>query len=116
MAGFSMYSERFIKQVVNEVQMGLITKEAARRKYHIKGHTTVLKWIRKFGNEKVYSVGMEPDDKISKTALLRRIKELEKQLEDEKLRSEGFSQMIDIAEKQFHIPIRKKSVTKRSRR
>ena len=38
----------------------------------------------------------------------QRIKELEKALEYEKLRSLAYSTMIDIAEKEFNIPIRKK--------
>ena len=42
----------------------------------------------------------------------QRIKELEKALEYEKLRSLAYSTMIDIAEKEFNIPIRKKPGTK----
>jgi len=41
-----------------------------------------------------------------------RIKCLEKALELEKLRSRGFEVMIDVAEKQLNIPIRKKAGTK----
>jgi len=41
-----------------------------------------------------------------------RIKSLEKALEMEKLRSRGFEVMIDVAEKQLNIPIRKKAGTK----
>ena len=41
-----------------------------------------------------------------------RIKNLEKALELEKLRSRGFEVMIDVAEKQLNIPIRKKAGTK----
>ncbi len=43
MSGFITYSENFKRIVVREVQMGLITKEEARRKYHIGGKSTVLK-------------------------------------------------------------------------
>jgi len=41
-----------------------------------------------------------------------RIKSLEKALELEKLRSRGFEVMIDVAEKELNIPIRKKAGTK----
>ena len=44
--------------------------------------------------------------------LQARIKELERRLEDEQLRSEGYSRIIDIAEKEYNIPIRKKPNTK----
>jgi len=37
-----------------------------------------------------------------------RVKELERQLSDERLRSEAYDTMIDIAEETFNIPIRKK--------
>ena len=49
---------------------------------------------------------------LSEATLLARIKELERQLEDEQLRSDAFNRMIDIAEKELQIPIRKKSNTK----
>lgn len=42
----------------------------------------------------------------------QRIKELERLLEDEQLRSEAYRRMIDIAEKEYHVPIRKKPNTK----
>jgi len=62
----------------------------------------------------------DPDMKKQKTNLDAlsdqqkdlRIKSLEKALEMEKLRSRGFEVMIDVAEKQLNIPIRKKAGTK----
>jgi cell division septum initiation protein DivIVA len=53
--------------------------------------------------------------KSDKEALIKRIKELERKLEDEQIRSEGLSKMIDIAEEQLKITIRKKSSTKQSK-
>ena len=41
-----------------------------------------------------------------------RIRELEKQLRDEKLKSALYNEMINVAEKQFNIPIRKKAGTR----
>ena len=46
--------------------------------------------------------------KTKEEELQVRIKEFEKALEYEKLRSLAYSTMIDIAEKEFNIPIRKK--------
>ena len=40
------------------------------------------------------------------------IKRLKKALDLEKMRSAGYSHMIELAEQQFNIPIRKKSGTK----
>lgn len=44
--------------------------------------------------------------------LQKRIKELERQLENAQLKAEGYELMIEIAEKELKIPIRKKSDTK----
>jgi transposase len=44
--------------------------------------------------------------------LKKRIVELEKQLKDAELKAIAFSTMVDIAEKEFNIPIRKKLNTK----
>lgn len=49
---------------------------------------------------------------LSPDEQLRELKKLRKALELEKLRSEGYRHMIELAEKQFNIPIRKKSGTK----
>ena len=45
-------------------------------------------------------------------ALEPTLRELEKALEYEKLKSLAYNTMIDIAEKEFNIPIRKKPGTK----
>lgn len=44
--------------------------------------------------------------------LQKRISELEKQLKDTELKAIAYSTMVDIAEKEFKIPIRKKLNTK----
>ena len=44
--------------------------------------------------------------------LRRRVKELERELEAAKLRAEAYSLMIDLAEKELKVAIRKKSDTK----
>lgn len=116
MSGLKTYSEDFKRQVLAEVQMGLISKEQARRTYNIGGSTTILKWMRKFEAKDPFNRRMMQYNKSSKDDLVKRIKEPEHQLEDEKLRAEGLSKMIDIAEDQLKIAIRKKSDTKQSRR
>jgi hypothetical protein len=44
--------------------------------------------------------------------LKKRIAELEKQLQISEMKAIAFSTMVDIAEKEFNIPIRKKHNTK----
>jgi len=100
------------------VVSGSISKEAAKRKYGIKGNSAITKWMCKFGyigNPYQPTEVMESKDLSDDPADLKlRIKELEKALAEAKLSSEAYSTMIDIAEQEFKIPIRKKFVTKQS--
>ena len=55
----------------------------------------------------------EVDSKeLTLSEALKEIKRLKKALDLEKIRSAGYSHMIELAEQQFNIPIRKKSGTK----
>jgi len=82
---------------------------------------SVYYWVDKYVNERE-SVSL-PENQASETMAKKnpedRIKELEaensrleKALELEKLRSKAYDTMINVAEKTFNIPIRKKSGTK----
>jgi transposase-like protein len=113
------YSDEFKKSVVDEVLKGVLSKEEARYKYGIKGSSAVLNWIRKFEGNKFQS--MNPKAKATKSS--KSIEELEaenarlkQELDIEQLRNRALNVMIDIAENQFKIPIRKKSGAKQSKK
>ena len=112
------FSDVLKLRIIQEVLSGSISKEAAKRKYGIRGNSAILKWMRKFGyigNPYQPTEVMESKDLSDDPADLKlRIKALEKALADAKLSSEAYSTMIDIAEQEFKIPIRKKFVTKQS--
>ena len=55
---------------------------------------------------------INPDKEADMNELQKKIKELEKKLLDEQLRSEAYSRMIEKAEQEFKISIRKKTNTK----
>lgn len=95
------------------------------------GHLT--RWIRKLGYEDLISFRShtfrsnlnlmnkkkpvkESDISFENLQLKKRIEELEKQLKDAEMKAIAFSTMVDIAEKEFKIPIRKKSNTKPSKK
>ena len=113
------YSDEFKLTVAHEVLDGLICKDEARRKYGIKGKSAVLNWIRKFDQSK-------SDSMKSKVAIKQTVKSLEdleaenrrlrEELEMEQLRVRALNVMIDIAEDQLNIPIRKKSGAKQSKK
>lgn len=116
MVEYKFYEESVKKEVIYLVQSGQISKEEARRKYRIQGHSTILNWIRKFeGSDPDFQSYMDYS-KSDKKDLIKRIKELERQLEDEQIRSFGYSKMIDIAEERLKVPIRKKPDTKQSKK
>lgn len=54
----------------------------------------------------------QPIEDFETLQLKKRIAELENQLKDAELKAIAFSTMVDIAEKEFNIPIRKKYNTK----
>lgn len=80
----------------------------------------LLRWMRQLGyvgkgeNENVVPLIPMPSQKPKQTKeeLERRIKELENQLLDSRLKEEAYRMMIDIAEKDLKISIRKKPNTK----
>lgn len=123
------YPDDFKLEVIREVLSGQLTKEGARRKYLLGGKSAILKWMRKFGLEnkpiskdttfmnlqKESHSKVETVDMYEVAALKKKIKDLELQLEYERLRTEALDTMINMAETRFNIPIRKKSGAKQSR-
>jgi hypothetical protein len=59
---------------------------------------------------------MEKNKKLSPEEMEVRIKELEQQLAIERMRSESFGKMIEIAERELKIDIRKKTDARQSLR
>ncbi len=55
-------------------------------------------------------------DSFENLQLKKRIAELEKQLKDAEMKAIAYSTMVDIAEKEFNIPIKKKFNTKPSQK
>ena len=119
------YSMSFKLQVVQEIEQGLITRTQALDKYGIQARSTIRTWLKKYGK---FDYNFTLDQTMSKTPE-QRILELESQvrlLEKQKARAEYladradkkailFDMMIDIAEQEFNIPIRKKSVPELSK-
>jgi transposase-like protein len=111
-------------QVVQEIERGELSTTGALRKYGIQARSTVMNWLRKFGNfdwenQTPSNMPKSPEQKImeleQKVKLLEKQKKfLEKQSEMSEKKSIFFDMMIDIAEKEFQIPIRKKYLPEQS--
>jgi transposase-like protein len=107
------YSDEFKKSVIKEVLTGLISKGAAQRKYGIKGKSAVLNWIRKFEPSQINEMKKKRQPQNQATLQIEaENKRLREELELERLRVLSLNVMIDLAEEQFKVPIRKKSGAK----
>jgi transposase-like protein len=118
------YDREFKTRVVEEYLATGCTKMSLLRKYNIQFKSAIQTWMRVLGYNDPYDPSQKfkfgeiiftPLSKLLKntpTDLQKRIHELERQLEDEKLRSEAYARMIEKAEKELKISIRKKTVTK----
>jgi transposase len=120
------YDREFKRKIVEEYLATGCTKMFLLRKYNIQFKSAIQTWMRVLGYNDPYDqqqrfkfaeIIFTPLSKLEKngttpTDLQRRIRELERQLEDEKLRSEAYARMIEQAEKELKISIRKKIGTK----
>jgi transposase-like protein len=113
------YSMSFKLQVVKEIEQGLLSATGARKKYGIQARSTVVMWLRKYGkfdweNQTPSHMPKTPEQRIleleQKVKLLEKQKNfLEKQVETADKKAVIFDMMIDLAEKEYNIPIRKNS-------
>jgi transposase-like protein len=118
------YSQSFKMQVVQEIERGELSITGSLLKYGIQSHGTVLNWLRKFGsfdweNQTPSHMPKSPEQKIleleQKVRLLEKQKAfLEHQIDRSERKAVLFDMMIDLAEKEFNIPIRKKCLPEQS--
>ena len=113
------YSMSLKLQVVGRIERGELSTLQAQREYGIQSRSTVMLWLRKFGNfdwesKTPSNMPKTPEQRIME--LEAKVKLLEKQkalLEHQASRSDQkaiiFDMMIDLAEKEYKIDIRKNS-------
>ena len=128
-------------KIIQELIATQCTKVQIWEKYtgEVEEHGQLLRWMRQLGYNtgiktrrpnivsNLYSIAQKRiksdnpdsyrevkvgDESFENLQLKKRIAELEKQLKDAELKAIAFSTMVDIAEKEFKIPIRKKLNTK----
>jgi len=104
------FSEAFKRMVVREFEEGYLNKKELSRKHGILGHATILKWCRIYG--KLYYSQKSIIGRPMKDLQKRRIKELEKELENERLKVIAYEKLIEIAEREDGVSISKKDVAR----
>lgn len=113
------YSMSFKLQVVQEIEQGHSSTTGVQRKYGIQARSTVVNWLRKYGsfdweNQTPSNMPKSNEQRLleleQQVKLLQKQKALlEKQVEQADKKAIIFDMMIDLAEKEYNIPIRKNS-------
>lgn len=100
------YNLGFKLAVISQVEKGEMTYKQAQKTYGIQGRSTVLVWLRKHGNldwhkPRLVTIKM-------KETPAQKVKRLERELSDEKLKNKVLNTMIDISDQEYGTSIRKK--------
>jgi transposase len=96
------------RQIIAEIETGNLTTLEALKKYKI-SESTFYYWKKKYSNE---IVSVKATDNMEKNQESNASNTESKHLEELKLKIIALETMIDIAEKEFNIPIRKKCGSK----
>ncbi len=110
------YSLAFKLSVVEQVEKGEMTYKQAQKRYGIQGRSTVLVWCRKHGlqdwtqprgrGKQGKSMPSKPTKPLTPE---QRIKELERQLKEEKQKSALFETVINIMRDEHGVTVKKSS-------
>jgi transposase-like protein len=99
--------------IVREIESGRMSVGEARERFALISKDTkslINSWRKKFVPEISFTLPIMTEKERQKLdAAQKRIKELEKQLENAQMKNISLETMIDIAEEQLKISIRKKS-------
>jgi transposase len=111
-------------QIVQEIEQRKQSTTGAQRKYGVQARPTIIAWLRKYGNfnwenQTPSNMPKTPEQKMleleQKVKLLEKQKAfLERQIEQADKKAIIFDMMIDLAEKEYNIPIRKNSLPEQS--
>jgi len=112
---YSKFPEELKWQIVQEVLRGKLTKDAARVAYGIKSNCAILYWMRKYSGNEDYRHSHSITNNLAamhnskeQLELKERIKQLEDELRRANLRADLWQKMIEMAEEQLKIDIKKK--------
>lgn len=103
------YNLGFKLAVVSQVEKGEMSYKQAQAVYGIQGRSTVLVWLRKHGsldwsNPESYAMKIVK----AKETPAQKIKRLEKQLAEERLKNEILNRMIEVSDREDGTALRKK--------
>lgn len=98
------FSYALKRKIVNDILMGITTKQEAKIKHDIRSNSTINNWIRKFAH-----LNYEPNSKYPmKQTPKEKINELEAQIKELEDAKYVLNLVIDYADETFKTDIRKK--------
>jgi len=110
---YNDYEVSFRRWLVSQIDAENISIQEARDQFKLHPHEykkILRKWQGRYSDEMHLSLeAMSSKDRTDNKKLEQRIKELEKQLEFAQMKNVAINTMIDIAEKDYKLEIRKKS-------
>ena len=117
-----VYDDDFKRRICEEYLNGTASKMDIQRKYRIGFKSAIVTWLRKFGyveqpkpcKPAVHTFHFMGRSDKDTEALEQKIKVLEQQLADAELTVVVYNKLIEVAERDLNISIRKKRNTKQS--
>lgn len=114
--GDDVNQEAFRRWLVREIVSGRMRQTEAMKRFdfgykneHVT-RTRLAEWIKTYSPSIPVTLPvMSEKEKLKLEALQKQVKELEKQLENAQMKNVALETMIDVAEEQLKIKIRKKS-------
>lgn len=106
------------QKAVREYLLGRCTYRQLEEKYGI-SHATLNRCVIKYKERqqaKLKGMGLSSDPMKPQPDQLPSVEQLQKLLEQERLRNKLLNAMLDIAENELQVPIRKKFGTKQSKK
>jgi len=131
----SRFSEKEKRSIIEDYLQSGLSKREIWEKYTgcITEHGAILRWMREYGyscesnQESVTFVKRKntmskqeereaDSSSFEHLQLKKRILDLEKQLHDSEMKAISWQTMVEMAEREFHISIKKKIITKPSKK
>lgn len=106
------------RTIVSAIQQGRMSIQEAQVAHNIKTKRIIRGWLQQFAVEKVEICGQnnQPVSKKKNAASKNQPADLQKALQEAELKIKALNTLIDVAEEQLKINIRKKSGAKQSQK
>ena len=111
-----MFSEDFKRKIVRDIESKKIRISQVCKEYEVRDNT-VRKWVLKYGvnkEKKIRTVVETESDALNVVALQKKVAELERIVGQKQIELDFNNKMIELAEQEYNIDIKKKSKPKLS--